>query len=89
MTSQKTTAKDIGPVFNRVLYGGFVFFSAYFLLVNNDVLTAASNLGIALIFDPFNPATKWTDRKSWQKAWLLIHVAVTLCMFAFGLLINR
>lgn len=89
MTTEKTRAKDISPAFNRWAYGGFLVMSFYFLIVNNDVLAAASNLGIALIFDPFNPAVKWTDRKGWQKAWLLVHVAVTLTLFVFGLLINR
>ena len=89
MTTEKTSAKDISPAFNRIAYGGFVAMSLYFLIVNNDVLNAASNMGIALIFDPFNPAIKWTDRKGWQKAWLFVHVAVTLFLFVFGLLMNR
>lgn len=88
MTTEKTTAKDISPAINRWAYGGFILLSFYFLFVNNDVLTAASNLGIAMIFDPFNQSTKWVDRKTWQKAWLLVHVFLTLALLGYGLLIK-
>jgi hypothetical protein len=34
-------------------------------------------MGIALIFDPFNPSVKWQQRPVYQKGWLLIHLALT------------
>jgi hypothetical protein len=89
MKAEKTTTKDISTTVNRWGYAAFVLLSLYFLFVNNDLVSAASNLGIALIFDPFNPAVKWTDRKSWQKGWLLLHVSLTLGLLLYGLLIMR
>jgi hypothetical protein len=89
MTSEKTTPKDISLTVNRWGYVAFVLLSFYFLFVSNDLVSAASNMGIALIFDPFNPAVKWTNRKSWQKGWLLLHVSLTLGMLLYGLLIMR
>jgi hypothetical protein len=89
MTTDNTTPKDISPAVNRWGYVAFVVVSLYFLFVSNDIFTAASNLGIALIFDPFNPAVKWTERKTWQKGWLLVHVLLTLGLFLYGLLIKR
>ncbi len=89
MTTEKATAKDISPVINRWGYVAFVLVSLYFLFVSKDIVTAASNLGIALIFDPFNPAVKWTNRKGWQKAWLVVHVLLTLGLFVYGFLIKR
>ena len=89
MTTEKTTAKDISPAINRWGYVAFVLLSLYFLFVSKDIVTAASNLGIALIFDPFNPAVKWTNRKGWQKAWLVVHVLLTLGLFVYGFLIKR
>lgn len=89
MTSEKTTPKDISTTVNRWAYAAFVLLSLYFLFVSKDLVSAASNLGIALIFDPFNPAVKWTNRKNWQKGWLLLHVLLTLGLLLYGLLIKR
>lgn len=89
MTSENTTPKHISTTVNRWAYAAFMLLSLYFLFVSKDLVSAASNMGIALIFDPFNPATKWTDRKSWQKGWLLLHVLLTLGLLLYGLLIKR
>jgi hypothetical protein len=89
MTSEKTIPKNISPVVTRFCYAAFVLLSLYFLLVSKDLVSAASNMGIALIFDPFNPSVKWTNRKGWQKAWLLLHLFLTLAVLVYGLLINR
>lgn len=88
MTTEKTAAKNSSPVFNCWAYSGFVVLSFYFLFVNHDILSAASNLGIAMIFDPFNQSIKWADRKNFQKAWLLVHLLLTLTLLVYGLLIK-
>ena len=84
MTIIKTGKQDTSLVVNRLLYSGFLLLCLYFL-VKGDVTDAASNLGIALIFDPFAPAT-WQERKNWQKAWLLVHVTLVIGLFIAGFL---
>lgn len=76
----------MSPAIARVMYGLFVAMSAYFLIFSHDVLTAASNMGIALIFDPFDQAVKWQDRPMWQRAWLIVHVAIVFGLFLYGLM---
>jgi hypothetical protein len=80
MTTDSTTPKNISAGVNRWLYGAFVVLCIYFLIRGN-LVDAASNLGIAMIFDPFAPA-KWEERKRWQKAWLIIHVSLVIGLFA-------
>ena len=35
-----------------------------------------TQFGIALVFDPFDQAIKWSDRPLYQRIWLLVHVAI-------------
>lgn len=89
MTTDKAGTTNSSPVVNRWVYGAFVLLAVFYLVVPNDLVSAASNLGIALIFDPFNPAVKWANRKRWQKSWLIVHLIVTLALLLCGLLIKR
>jgi hypothetical protein len=82
MTTTEAPVKTNYPrLFNRLMYGGFVAISLYQLLFHKDVSDAMSNLGIALIFDPFDPKVTWANRPIYQRAWLVVHVIVV-----FGLL---
>ncbi|QDK77578.1 hypothetical protein EXU85_02795 [Spirosoma sp. KCTC 42546] len=74
-TNQSASAKPLSIRINRVLYGAFVLLSLYFFL-NGSYQDAASNLGLALIFDPFNQMVRWENRPRWQRAWLLVHLLV-------------
>jgi hypothetical protein len=40
-------------------------------------------LGIALAFDPFDQTITWKARPIWQRAWLVIHLAI--CAGSFGM----
>jgi ABC-type branched-subunit amino acid transport system permease subunit len=71
--------------FNKFLYVGFLALGLYQALVNKDYLQAASQLGIALAFDPFNPEESWTVRPTWQKAVLIVHLAIVAAMFGFAI----
>jgi hypothetical protein len=51
-------------------------------------MQATASLGIGLAFDPFNPEQKWNDRPTWQKAVLIIHLALVAGMFGFGIGLN-
>lgn len=88
-TGDKTGAKHISPAVNRWFYAALVLFAVYYLFVQKDVLTAASNLGIAFIFDPFNANITWANRKTWQKSWLIVHVAVVIALLLYEFIFNR
>ena len=74
--------------FYKYLYIGFLVLGIYQATVNKDYLQAASQLGIALAFDPFNPEQTWNDRPTWQKATLIIHLALVAALFGLAIGIN-
>jgi hypothetical protein len=57
-------------------------------LFSKDYLQAASSLGIGLAFDQFNTEQKWNHRPNWQKAILIVHLALVAAMFGFGISLN-
>jgi hypothetical protein len=71
---------------NRFLYTLFVVLSVYFLVITNDISSAMTNLGLALVFDPFDQKVMWADRPMYQRAWLLIHVGVVFALFVWMLI---
>ena len=71
--------------FNKFLYIGFLVLGIYQALYSKDYMQAAASLGIGLAFDPFNPEQKWNDRPVWQRAVLIIHLALVAAMFGFGI----
>jgi hypothetical protein len=83
MTKSESKPVEVSQKVYRVLYGAFILFAVYFL-VRGEIMEAASNLGIALIFDPFN-GLKWEERKTWMKGWLFVHVAVVSALFGIGI----
>ena len=86
MTAEKKQTIDHTNQFNRLMYAGFVLISLYFLAVPGDMGTAMSNLGIALIFDPFDHRVTWAQRPFYQRAWLLVHVALVFALLGFVLI---
>lgn len=74
--------------FNKFLYLGFLLLGIFQALFSKDYMQAAASLGIALAFDPFNTEQKWNDRPKWQKAVLLLHLALVAAMFGFGIGLN-
>ncbi len=74
--------------FNKFLYIGFLLLGLYQVIVSKDYMQAAASLGIALAFDSFNQEQKWNDRPIWQKAVLIIHLALVAAMFGFGIGLN-
>ena len=88
MTSEniekRDPAKVISPAFNKWAYGVFVLLGVYYLF-RHDYVSAAANLGIGLMFDPFNQTVKWQNRKPYQKVWLLVHVAIVFTLLIYSL----
>jgi hypothetical protein len=74
--------------FNKFLYMGFLALGLYQALLNRDYIQAASSMGIGLAFDPFDTEQKWTDRPTWQKSVLIIHLAWVAAMFGLGVGLN-
>ena len=75
--------------FNRFLYIGFVLLGIYQSVYSKDVILAASSFGIAMAFDPFNSEQKWNERPTWQKAVLIVHLAIVVALFGFGIGFNN
>lgn len=69
----------------RMAYGLFLLLVIYYL-IRGDVENATINMGIALIFDPFDATVKWQNRPLYQRVWLLFHVAFTFTGFLFMIL---
>ncbi len=76
----KSKARDLSPAFNRIMYVLFIALAIYYV-VRSEWMTAASNMGIALIFDPFNQETKWQARPLYQKVWLIVHISIVFIFF--------
>lgn len=74
---QPANAQRLSVRFNRLMYGAFVFLSAYFL-ATGSYQDAAANLGISLIFDPFDQTVRWDHRPRWQRVWLVVHLLVLI-----------
>ena len=73
--------------FNRYLYGGFVVL-AVVMLTTGDWMTGVSNIGIALLFDPFDTKHAFKERPKWQQVWLVVHVCVLFAALGYGLYIE-
>ncbi len=80
MTQAKTQPRDFTTGFNRVMYGLMVLLSIYHVGLNNDLASAMSSLGIALIFDPFRPEISWSKRPLYQKVVLMVHLSLVLLL---------
>jgi len=77
MTSPQVSPAHRCSVFlNRIFYGISVLLCLYFLIANRDYGAAASNMGIALIFDPFEQSVAWRNRPFYQWMWLIAHISV-------------
>lgn len=44
---------------------------------------AATYMGIALAFDPFDQSQPWKQRPNWQKVVLIIHLAVVVGLLGY------
>lgn len=74
--------------FNKFIYIGFLLLGAFQSLFTKDYMQAASSFGIGLAFDPFNTDQKWNDRPTWQKAVLIIHLALVAGLFGYAIEMN-
>ena len=85
MEATPKTARNITAPFNKLFYALFVLLAGYFLIVNQDYGVAMSNLGIALIFDPFNEKVSFPKRPLYQRIWLLTHLVLVFILLGMEL----
>ncbi len=71
--------------FNKILYIGFLLLGVFQAVFSKDYMQAGSSFGIALAFDPFDQEQKWNDRPTWQKAILILHLAITAALLGYGI----
>ena len=74
--------------FNKFLYIGFLLLGIYQAVISKDYIQAAASMGIGLAFDPFDIEQKWNDRPTWQKAVMIIHLALVAAMFGLVIGLN-
>jgi hypothetical protein len=74
--------------FNKYLYVGFLLLGLFQAIFSGDYMQAAASLGIGLAFDPFDTEQKWGDRPLWQKAVLIINLALVAAVFGLGIGLN-
>ncbi len=74
--------------FNRYTYALYMVLVTY-LFIKGDYEWAFTNLGIALVFDPFDSTVKWQQRPMYQKVWLLVHVTLTFTGLGYILFIKH
>lgn len=65
---------------NRIIYGVFTCAGIVFILLK-DWNNAMIFMGLAPIADPFAPLP-FQARPKWQKAWLYVHVTLTMVVLA-------
>jgi hypothetical protein len=76
METQKDATAQSPSIFNKMAYGAFVILALYYLIFNKSYTDFMAQLGIALVFDPFDQNIKWGDRPLYQRIWLLVHLAI-------------
>lgn len=69
--------------FNKFIYIGFILFGVYELVYRHSPGDAATYMGIALAFDPFDQLQSWKQRPNWQKVVLILHLAVVAALLGY------
>ena len=69
--------------FNKPAYIIFLMAAIYFLVVK-DFSQAATFSALALVFDPFKTTVPFTQRPFYQRAWLFVHVVISIALFTLS-----
>jgi H+/Cl- antiporter ClcA len=81
--SSPEKAKTFPKNFNRFAYAAFTLMGILYWFFGSDKSLAVSQMGIALIFDPFNPDQPFGQRPLYQKVWLFVHLGLVLGGFGW------
>lgn len=79
----------IGINYIRILYAMFVLLAIYQGIFSENYVQAASNMALALIFDPFDQQEPWGERPTWQKAWLICHLGMAAALLGYGISLDQ
>jgi len=79
--------KTVNRKWQKYAYAVFLIAGIYFL-IQKDYNNAVVFWGLAPIFDPFDTSVAFGKRPLYQRIWLVIHVLITLTVFAL-LIINK
>jgi hypothetical protein len=77
-TATAEKRKIFGQNFSKALYIAFTLLGVLYWIFGSDKGQAVAQLGIALIFDPFNPNQPFGQRPLYQKVWLFVHLGLVL-----------
>jgi hypothetical protein len=80
-TSADAKVKAFPKVITRILYIAFTLLGILYWIFGSDKSDAFVKLGIALLFDPFNPSQPYGQRPLYQKVWLIVHAGVVITGF--------
>jgi hypothetical protein len=69
----------------KTQWGEVIILVAY-LFVKGDIEWAITNLGIVLVFDPYDAEVKWQNRQFYQKVWPFAHFTLTFIGFIYLIL---
>lgn len=79
----------IGTKYIRIFYALFIFLAIYQSIFSANYIQAASNMALALIFDPFNQDEPWDKRTKWQRIWLIVHLAAAAALLGYGISLDH
>lgn len=65
-------------------YGVFILPGLYLLIFTDAWMVGLGNLGIALLFDPFDEKVSWSDRPLYQRLWLIAHLVLLTGLLLYG-----
>jgi hypothetical protein len=83
MSEQNHSKTSVGGKYLKFVYLGYVLFGMYLMIFRRSFGEAAIYLGIALAFDPFDPQVSWKQRPIWQRAALIIHLAIVAACLGY------
>ncbi len=82
---QQSATKPVARNFNKPAYVILTVITIFYLAVK-DYSQAAICFPLALAFDPFDTQMPFHKRPFFQKAWLYVHVSISLGLFVLLLL---
>ena len=83
----KTSGICKSNIANRMVYGFFVAFGLIDIF-QGKTMDAATYLGLALAFDPFDSSVPWKVRPLYQRVWLFVHLIIVFALFISGVFIK-
>ncbi|MBL0358078.1 MAG: hypothetical protein IPP72_14955 [Chitinophagaceae bacterium] len=83
-----STANPAGNKFNKYAYAVFVAAGIIFFSIK-DYSQAAVFMGLAPVFDPFNQSVAFDKRPLWQRAWLIVHLLLTIGLFVLMIIADK